>query len=216
MKSGTLVVLVLSAAASFALAESVPYRMPPKAIADIADAAPTPQVLLDPSGEWLLSLEHPALASMEDLSREELRLAGIRFNPGTNSRSRRNVAVRAEILRVADGTSRAIQGLPESPRIDHVSFSPNGSHFAFTQTTNDGMELWVADVATATAKRIASKLNGVFEDIYHWRSDGRGLVARTVPANRGPAPKAPSVPEGPIVQETSGENAAAWTYQDLL
>jgi dipeptidyl aminopeptidase/acylaminoacyl peptidase len=216
MKSGTFAILVLSAAASFALAESVPYRMPPKAIADIADAAPTPRVVLDPSGEWLLSLEHPALASMADLSREELRLAGIRFNPGTNSRSRRDVAVGAEILRIKDGSSRGVQGLPESPRIDHVSFSPDGSHFAFTHTADDGMELWVADVAAATAKRVASKLNGVFEDIYHWRSDGRGLVVRTVPGNRGPAPKAPSVPEGPIVQETSGENAAAWTYQDLL
>jgi dipeptidyl aminopeptidase/acylaminoacyl peptidase len=216
MKSGTLTILAFCAAASSAFAESVPYRMPPKAIADIADAAPTPQVVLDPSGEWLLVLEHASLATIGDLSQEELRLAGIRLNPATNARSRRDVAIRAELLRVADGSSRAIQGLPPSPRIDHVSFSPDGTHFAFTHTTGDALELWVANVATGTAKRVAPRLNGVFDDIYHWRSDGKSLVARTVPANRGPAPKAPSVPEGPIVQETSGETAAAWTYQDLL
>ena len=216
MKSATLTILALSATAGSSFAESVPYRMPPKAMADIADAAPTPGVILDPTGRWLLVLEHPALASMADLSREELRLAGIRLNPSTNARSRRDVAIRAELLRVADGSPRAIQGLPEAPRIDDVSFSPDGESVAFTHTTDDGMELWVVDVATATAKRIASGLNGVFDDIYHWRSDGRSLVARALPRNRGAAPMAPRVPEGPVVQETSGETAAAWTYQDLL
>jgi dipeptidyl aminopeptidase/acylaminoacyl peptidase len=215
MKSGTLAILILCASAS-SFGESVPYRMPPKAIADIADAPPTPQVVLDPAGEWLLSLEHPALDSIADLSQDELRLAGIRLNPATNARSRRNVAIKAELLRVADGSSRPIQGLPASPRIDHVSFSPDGTHFAFTHTTAEGLELWVADVATGTAKRILSKLNGVFDDMYQWRSDGKSLIARTVASNRGTAPKAPSVPEGPIVQETTGESAAAWTYQDLL
>jgi dipeptidyl aminopeptidase/acylaminoacyl peptidase len=153
---------------------------------------------------------------MADLSREELRLAGIRFDPKTNARSRRNVAVRAEILRVTDGSTRAIQGLPAAARIDDVSFSPDGTHFAFTHTAEEGLELWVGDAAAAAAKRIATGLNGVFADVYHWRSDGRSLVARCIPGNRGPAPARPLVAEGPVVQETSGETAAAWTYQDLL
>jgi len=213
MKKVALLALFVS---SSSFAESVPYRMPPKAIADIADAAPTPEVLLDPRGAWLLVIEHPALASLADLSREELRLAGIRFHPSTNARSRRDFGIRAQLVSVADGSSRAIQGLPESPRIDDASFSPDGSHFAFTNTTNDGMELWVVEVATASATRVASGLNGVFEESYHWRSDGSGLVVRTVSPSRGAAPAAPSVPEGPVVQETRGETAAAWTYQDLL
>ncbi len=216
MRTATLTILAICATASSSSAESVPYRMPPRAIADIADALPTPQVVLDPTGTWLLVLEHEALASMADLSKEELRLAGIRLNPATNARSRRDVAVRAELLRVADGSPRSIQGLPPAPRIDDVSFSPDGALFAFTHTTEDGLELWVGDVGTATVKRVLSGLNGVFDDIYHWRPDSRGLLARTVPRNRGAAPAAPSIPEGPVVQETSGETAAAWTYQDLL
>ncbi len=216
MKSATLTILALSATVDSIFAESVPYRMPPKAMADIADAAPTPGVILDPTGTWLLLLEHPALASIADLAREELRLAGIRLNPSTNARSRRDVAIRAELLRVGDGSARPIRDLPEAPRIDDVSFSPDGGYFAFTHTTDDAMELWVVDVATGTAKRLASGLNGVFDDIYHWRSDGGSLVARAIPRNRGAAPIAPPVPEGPVVQETSGETAAAWTYQDLL
>jgi dipeptidyl aminopeptidase/acylaminoacyl peptidase len=216
MRSATLAIFASCATAGAVFAESVLYRMPPKAMADIADAAPTPGVVLDPTGAWLLVLEHPALASMAELSQEELRLAGIRLNPSTNARSRRNVAIRAELMRVEDGSARPIQGLPPSPRIDHVSFSPDGGYFAFTHTTADGMELWIGDVASATAKRVASGLNGVFDGVYHWRSDSRSLVARTVPQNRGAAPVAPAVPEGPVVQETTGETAAAWTYQDLL
>ncbi len=216
MKSTTLSFIAMCATASPGFAESVTYRMPPKAIADIADAAPTPQVVLDPTGTWLLVLEHAPLASMAELSKEELRLAGIRLNPSTNARSRRDVALRAQLVRVSDGSARTIGGLPEAPRLDDVSFSPDGAYFAFTHTTEDGMELWVGEVAAASAKRIASGLNGVFDDIYHWRSDGKSLVTRTLPRDRGAAPAAPRVPEGPVVQETSGETAAAWTYQDLL
>jgi dipeptidyl aminopeptidase/acylaminoacyl peptidase len=216
MKLARLTILALFATASSGFTEGVPYRMPPKAIADIADAAPTPQVILDPTGSFLLVLEHPALAAIGDLSREELRLAGIRFHPSTNARSRRDVAIRAELLRVSDGAARPVSGLPSTPRIDDVSFSPDGSRFAFTHTTESGLELWIGDVTSGTARRVLTGLNGVFEDAYHWRSDSRGLVARTVPSDRGPAPNTPTVPEGPVVQETTGDKAAAWTFQDLL
>jgi dipeptidyl aminopeptidase/acylaminoacyl peptidase len=216
MRLPALTIYALFALSSSSFAESVSYRMPPKGITDIADAPPTPEVILDPTGRFLLVLERPALSSIAELSREELRLAGIRFHPSTNARSRRNVAISARILRLADGSERAVQGLAEAPRIDDASFSPDGAHFAFTHTTDGGMELWVAGIATATAKRIASDLNGVFEDVYRWRSDSRTLVVRTIPKGRGEGPAAPGVPSGPVVQETTGEAAAAWTYQDLL
>jgi dipeptidyl aminopeptidase/acylaminoacyl peptidase len=211
------VFLLIPALATSAFAESVRYQMPPKAIADIADAPPTPGVVLDPAGAWLVLRERPAMPSIEELSREELRLAGIRVNPATNARSRRDVAIGLKLVRIADGSEHGIAGLPEPLRADDVAFSPDGRTFAFSQTTDSSLELWVVDLSSLSAKRILSDLNGVFPgEPYQWRSDSRSLVAKTIPRNRGRAPVAPRIPEGPVVQETSGEVAAAWTYQDLL
>jgi hypothetical protein len=42
------------------------------------------------------------------------------------------------------------------------------------------------------------------------------LLCATVPANRGPEPPRPSVPDGPVLQENIGKTAPARTYQDLL
>jgi dipeptidyl aminopeptidase/acylaminoacyl peptidase len=210
-------VLAISALAAIGSAESVRYQMPPKAIADIADAPPTPGVVIDPARVWLLLMERPAMPSIAELSQEELRLAGIRMNPATNARSRRDTAIALKLVRIDDGSEHPIAGLPTPLRADDVEFAPDGKTLAFSQTTESSMELWVVDLSALSAKRILSGLNGVFPDEpYHWRSDGRSLVAKTVPRERGEAPLAPRVPEGPVVQETSGEVAAAWTYQDLL
>jgi dipeptidyl aminopeptidase/acylaminoacyl peptidase len=216
MRSAALATFSISLLTGSSFGESVAYRTPPKAIGDIADAAPTPEVVLDPTGTHILVLEHPALSTIAELSREEIRIAGIRFDPKTNARSRRDVAIAARLVRVADGSARPLEGLPSPPRLDDESFSPDGARFAFTHTTDTGVELWVGDVATAVTQRIATGLNGIFQDVYHWRSDGKSLVVRVTPPGRGAAPPAPRVPAGPVVQETSGETAAAWTYQDLI
>lgn len=46
--------------------------------------------------------------------------------------------------------------------------------------------------------------------------DSASLLVRLVPANRGTEPAAPSVPAGPVIEETSGKASKNPTYQDLL
>ena len=105
----TLAYLAVSAflvAISSSAQERVTYQMPPRAIADIADAAPTPGVVLDPTKRWLLVLERASLGSIGELSHAEHRLAGLRIHPATNARSRRRVAETVALISVADGTKR--------------------------------------------------------------------------------------------------------------
>ena len=194
----TLVVLAFSAflvAISSSAQERVTYQMPPRAIADIADAAPTPGVVLDPTKRWLLVLERASLGSIDELSQPEHRLAGLRIRPATNARSRRPVVENVALFSVADGTKRAVAGLPENPRIDHAAFSPDGTRIALTHTTSSGLELWTVDVPSGRATRILEgvNINGVFRDrplqwlsfsiqsrrLYH-ALKGHGAVARLV------------------------------------
>ena len=68
--------------------ENLSYQMPDPAIAGLMDAVPTPLASISPDGSRMLMLYRPNLPGIDEVSQEELRLAGIRSNPRTNSSSR--------------------------------------------------------------------------------------------------------------------------------
>jgi Tol biopolymer transport system component len=47
----------------------------------------------------------------------------------------------------------AIKGLPANPRLSTFSWSPDEKKMAFTHTTDKGVELWVADLKTASGQK---------------------------------------------------------------
>lgn len=148
----------------------------------------------------------------------------MRLNPRTNGPSRVSYAVGMQLKRLPGGAETPVRGLPAQARISSPSWSPDNQYLAFTLTTpaTEGVggrvELWVADVATNSARRLlATPLNDVFGNPFEWVSDSQTLLARTVPAGRGAAPAADATPTGPAVQETGGgKKSGARTYQDLL
>jgi dipeptidyl aminopeptidase/acylaminoacyl peptidase len=193
------------------------YQMPPRAIADLADAPPTPGVLRDPNQHWLLILERPNLISIEELAQPELRLAGIRINPRTRGPSRSSYYTALKLIDIEDRNEIAIKGLPRNAKIRNVQWSPNGEHIAFVITKENGQDLWVADVDNGSARKLISeKINSVSGSPFVWLPDSRTLICKTVPDDTGQAPVAPTVPQGPVIQQTSGKKAPARTYQDLL
>ncbi len=63
-----------------------PYRLPPREVVDIIDAAPVPQVRISPDRNWMLLVEREAMPGIADVSRRKLRLAGMRIDPAANGR----------------------------------------------------------------------------------------------------------------------------------
>ncbi len=194
------------------------YQTPPKAIADLVDAPLTPQVSIDANGEWMLLMERPGYPSIEELAQPELRLAGYRINPRTNGASR-SYTYNGLTIKSTDGKQTLeVKGLPENPRIENVSWSPDGQKIAFTLILDQGIELWVIDVASAQAQKMTEAvINDALGGLpYTWLSDSQTLVYKSVLPNRGEAPAEKLVPAGPVVQENTGKKAAVRTYQDLL
>jgi len=193
------------------------YKMPPKAIADLIDAPPTPSVKIGPENTWMLIMDQPALPSIEELARPELRLAGIRFNPNTNASSRSWHYTGLTLKNIKTGKEYSFSGIPQQVRIRHVEWSPDGKYVAFTVLHDDGLRLWVASVKSKTARKLYSgRLNGIYGSPYQWFPDSKTLICRIVNPDRGPAPEEPDIPIAPVIQETTGEKAPARTYQDLL
>ena len=136
------------------------YRMPPQALVDIIDAPPTPGVALDPHRQHLLVLDRPSLPPVAELAERELRLGGLRIRPRTHAPSRAGYITGLSLVRLSDLAERPISGLPDGSRIGDLEWSPDGSRLAFTNTRQDGVELWVADIATGAARRLSLRMRG--------------------------------------------------------
>lgn len=208
--------LVPALAAAQTPAES--YRLPPKEIVDLVDAPPTPGVSFSPDRKWMLLLDAPSFPPIDELAEPELKLAGVRFSPQTNGPSRTSFWRGITFQAVGGSVTRKLAGLPDGARIGNVMWSPDSQRITFTTTTSQGIDLWHAAVGTFKAERIdaPTKLNSVYGSPCDWLSDSRRLVCKHVSPERGAAPKAPEVPRGPIVQESTARKAPGRTWQDLL
>ncbi len=194
------------------------YQMPPDDLSKLVDAPITPGVSLSPDQRLMLLMHQPSLKSIAELAEPELRLAGIRINPRNNGPSRSSGYVKLTFKSLDGGGERPVTGLPDDARIRNVRWAPDGQHVAFTVDLTERIDLYVADVATARARRLMdTPVNNAFWGApYEWVSDSKTLIVRGIWPSRNVAPEKPLAPAGPIIQENLGEKAPARTYQDLL
>ncbi|HBY64579.1 MAG TPA: prolyl oligopeptidase [Solibacterales bacterium] len=198
------------------LAAQTAYQQPPQAVLDVLNAPTSPTASVSPAKTHLLLIDGPRYPSIADQSQPILRLAGMRINPATNGPQRTTFANRLVLKEIATNTDRPI-ALPAGAKIGDLRWSADGRHFAATNTTANGIELWVGVVATGALKKMAGvTVNDVMGDALNWMPDNRTLLVQTIPAGRGAAPAKTPVPPGPNVQQSLGRSAPVWTYQDLL
>jgi dipeptidyl aminopeptidase/acylaminoacyl peptidase len=193
------------------------YQKAPQPISNILNAPPTPLVQLSPDGKWLLAIDRLANPPISDLAQPMLRLAGLRINPATNGRHHPPRLTGLTLIEVATGKARKVAGLPANPYLGVPEWSPDGTRFAFTNTTTEDIELWVGSVDAAKAEKMEGiRINAILGDPVQWMPDGKTLLVQTVPSSRGNPPAEPKTPDGPIIQESDGKKAPVRTYEDLL
>ncbi|HPF02642.1 MAG TPA: prolyl oligopeptidase family serine peptidase [Bacteroidales bacterium] len=217
MKPRFILITIMAASAAMLFSQgSLKYQLPPAEIIKIVDAPPTPSMSVSPDHKNIIIIDRPSLITIGELSQEELRLAGLRINPALFGPSRQTWNREFRIMNI-DGTNiREISGMPQNKQLGSPRWAPDGTKFAFTNATSSALELWVCDVASLTAKRVADRINAVFGAGLTWLSDSKSLVFLE-PADDGKKrPVRTQVPEGPVVQESLGEKGQAATYQDLL
>ncbi len=196
--------------------EALKYQLPPSEIVKIVDAPQTPSVSVSPDKSSIILIERPELISIEELSATELRIAGLRIDPAISGPSRQTYNKGFKIINI-DGTDvRDIIGLPQDPALGFPVWSPDGKKFVFTNKMPSTIELWICDVATLQATRIADGINMVFGNPVNWLSDSKRLLYCVSDPDRGNKPVRSNIPVGPVVQENLGTKGQVATYQDLL
>jgi dipeptidyl aminopeptidase/acylaminoacyl peptidase len=192
------------------------YQRPPEEIAKLVEAPLTPFVSISPDKQWLLLLERSDYPTIEQLSRPELRIAGLRINPENFGPSRSNYTIGLKAKRLADNQEFEIKNLPAHPLLSNVTYSPDSKKIAFLQNETNQIELWIIDLNTLTATKLTDrKVNNVMGG-YTWLSDSRHILFAGVPQQLKPLPEKSRVPAGPVIEENLGKKAPSRTYQDLL
>lgn len=206
------------------------YKEPPAPIPALLDAAPSPTASLSPDRRWLLVMERPSLPPISEVAAPELRLAGLRIDPRTYAGSRDTFMTGLKLIAVPQAPAKPVKGrkpasavsvpatssvqIPDGRRILQAFFSPDSKSLAIILSSDAGLELAVADVATGATKRLTEpKLSGVLTSPCAW-SASAALVC--LMRTEGPPPQKGTVPTGPAIQETKGATTANPTYQDML
>jgi len=217
MKKLILLIVLFISVISFSQ-ENLGYQKPPKAILDLVDAPLAPRVLIDNNGKYMVMLYRDYYKSIAELSETELRLAGLRINPKTNIGSRTNYYNNIKIKSPNAKEAKQVSGLPENARLANFSWSPDQSKIAVTNTTQNGVEVWILDLEKATVTKITDdSVNANMGDVINWFKDGKSVLVKMLPESRKELINASeAVPLGPTISSNNGKKAQNRTYQDLL
>ena len=212
------ILLILSITFAFSQ-ENIDYQKPSSEILNLVEYERPPSVVYDSDKNFMLFLYRDNYKSIEDLSQEELRLAGLRINPKTNIGSRITYYNNIKIKNLKNKRSEIedIIGIPSNPKIANINWSPNQKNIAFTNTSSDGVNLWVLNLESRSLVKLSDlKLNSNIGDVINWLNDSEILI-KVIPENKKELiDQSNIVPLGPTISSNDGENAQNRTYQDLL
>jgi dipeptidyl aminopeptidase/acylaminoacyl peptidase len=207
------------------------WQKPPKAVLDALNAPTTPTLAISPSRTHALQARAVRYPPISEVSQPMLRLAGQRINPKTNGLHNATFNSSLTIRKLPEGTEIKVE-TPPGAKLSGGRWSPDGTRFAFTNTTPAGIELWIGETATGKTRKIEGvRVNQVMGGAagggrggfsgggggnVQWLPDGKGLLVFTVRTARGPAPAASASPAGPNVQESLGGAMPEATHEDML
>ena len=217
MKKLTYLLFVFVAGFGFAQ-EDIMYQKPPQEILDLVDFQRAPSISMDSKREQIVFMYRNTYKTLAEISEDEMRLAGLRINPKTNISSTVTYVNNIQYRKFKDKNLVQIQGLPGDARLTNFAWSPDESKMAFTHTTQTGVEVWIADFKTLSAKKLTeAKANANLGNPITWFKDGNSLLVRMLPKDKPELiDTKTALPTGPIVTVSDGSLAQNRTYQDLL
>ena len=212
-------IMALTALAKTSAQEDLGYQIPNDTLLELIDIDVAPTVLSNSDNTLYTLLYRSTYKSIAELSRKELRIAGLRVDPQRYIGSRTTYFKNVELIDLKEGkTPLQVSGLPSNPQLTNFNWSPDEKKIAMTHTSESGVELWVLDVETRSAKKIVSlPINATMGSSINWFKDSESLLIKSLPKDREAIiDQREIVPQGPKVTENNGQKAQNRTYQDLI
>ena len=215
------IIITLFITASYLLnaQEELGYQVPKKELLDLIDVDLAPTVLRNTKNTVMVLLSRSTYKSIADLSRKELRIAGLRIDPKRFIGSRTTYYNNVELVNFEKGeTPLLVDGLPNKPQLTNFIWSPDEKMIAMTHTSDSSVELWILDVTTRKVKKLSSQpINATMGNSINWFKSSKELLVKLIPKDiEDIIDQSVIVPTGPKVTENNGEKAQNRTYQDLI
>jgi dipeptidyl aminopeptidase/acylaminoacyl peptidase len=217
----TFAVSLPAAAQSSPVEPASGYNQPPKNILDVMHAPSPPQPRVSPTQDAILLVSWQDYPSIARVSTPFLRLAGARVELKNHSKHDTPggygitpCARSFDLVHIAGGAPIHI-ALPEGACPGTPVWAADGKHFAFVSLASESVELFIGDAKTGEVHQVPGvRLNPMFNDEMQWMPDQKTLLVKLVPDGMGPPPPEPTVPNGPSIQETTGEKGQSSTYEN--
>ena len=196
--------------------EANTYQLPPKEVADLLLAPPTPSISVDGKAKHMLIMERPSYPLVEELGQAEFKIAGLRLNPKNFSPTRQLYIKGMTIKDIATGKILMVKGLPTNIAGLSPTWNPSQNKIAFYNVMENAVDVYMIDVANLTCQKInKSSVNLILGGGLVWLDDATLLYKVNVNKASDLA-KRPITPMGPTIQENLGKAAPSVTYQDLI
>ena len=195
------------------------YQTPPEVVTKAIVAPVLPTIKVSPKKDYILILDYGSgFTSVQELAKKEVEVAGLRINPENTSNHHMSFAKGIQLKKMSsDSATIEIRGLPTQSSTGFHSWSPDGEKVAFCRFTEDTVELWAVNVATATAAKIANiRLNATLWDPYEWLSDSQSLLCKVSTQDHPPLQESESIFQGPLIRESNDKDTQVRTHQNLL
>ena len=125
---------------------AIKYQKPTQGIETLLEAPATPIAAVSPDKKMMAMEQPETLSTIAEVSQPRMRLAGLRFNPLTNGQTAVPYSTGLTLQTVGGGAPRPVTGLPATPKILYVQWSPDGRSIAFVQRV-DGKQHWAPYLA---------------------------------------------------------------------
>ena len=133
------------------------YKIPPEVIRTLVESDPQPSLNLNDKGTLGLILRRDGFQSIADLAKDELRIAGTRLDPVRYTSYRMTSYKSFSLIDIKSGSEIKVE-YPKNGKFSFFTWSPDEKKIAFTNTTNNGVELWVLDINSKKSSRLSDIL----------------------------------------------------------
>ena len=216
LKSLLLVVILYCFSLNLLAQDNAGYQLPPKVIADLLLAPPTPSVSVNATAKYMLVMERNSYPTVEELGQPELKIAGLRINPLNASLTRQTYINHLVVKEIGSNKNLEIKGLPSSLSALSPTWNPSENKIAFFNVLSNKVDVYVIDITSLSCKKInTGSANIVLGNTIVWLDNSNVLYKINVndPAK---VAKKPITPKGPTIQENLGKVSPSVTYQDLI
>ncbi|MDC8771416.1 alpha/beta hydrolase family protein [Roseateles albus] len=215
--------LALLGVSAMAAPQQAIYQQAPASVRELLDTPALPKHLVSPNKQYLALLEPRRFNSLAELARPTLKLAGLRFDEASSVPSQTTAIARLRLRplfkpQAAEQIIDLAQGQAADKSFFHsFSWSPDGQRFLLERRSDKANELWVGNAGSGELQQIKGlRLNNALAQGELAWLNASELVLLAQVERRGAAPKQPSVPNAPLIRETTGRASPERTHADLL